>query len=206
MVFASTLAESLEYIGNREYREGDNIRDIDWRATARLNTPIVREYREEYFLRVGVVLDTACPRFPGQVGAPLRAAGAGRKFRARRFPGRSRLGLHGAAGLHRRPVCRRPQSVPSHGGRSLAYLDQILDILARVEHSGEEPFAVLEPEIVESLAQITTIACIFMDWDATRQAFAQRLQREGASVKIIVARDQECTLNPADADMPGALR
>ena len=55
---SSDLGESFEYIGNREYREGDNVRDIDWTATARLNTPIVREYRDEYFLRVGVVLDT----------------------------------------------------------------------------------------------------------------------------------------------------
>ena len=50
--------DSVEFLGNREYREGDQIRDIDWRATARLNRPVVREYREEYFLRAAIVLDT----------------------------------------------------------------------------------------------------------------------------------------------------
>src|SRR5690606_3670931 len=58
VAMASDRGESLEYIGNRDFREGDDVRHIDWRATARLQTPIVREYREEYFLRAAVVLDT----------------------------------------------------------------------------------------------------------------------------------------------------
>jgi uncharacterized protein (DUF58 family) len=41
----SVIGDSVEFIGNREYREGDNIRDIDWRATARLNKPVVRALR-----------------------------------------------------------------------------------------------------------------------------------------------------------------
>ena len=62
VALASNLGESFEFLGNREYREGDNIRDIDWRATARIQRPIVREYREEYFLRVAVILDTHVPK------------------------------------------------------------------------------------------------------------------------------------------------
>ncbi len=62
VALASHLGDSFEFLGNREYRDGDNPRDIDWRATARLQTPIVREYREEYFLRVAVVLDTHLPQ------------------------------------------------------------------------------------------------------------------------------------------------
>ena len=60
MLFRS-LGESFEFIGNREYRDGDSIRDIDWRATARLSRAIVREYREEYFMRVAVILDIKTP-------------------------------------------------------------------------------------------------------------------------------------------------
>src|SRR5688572_548576 len=36
VALASELGESFEYLGNREFREGDNVRDIDWRATARV--------------------------------------------------------------------------------------------------------------------------------------------------------------------------
>ena len=61
VALASNLGDSFEFIGNREYREGDSIRSIDWRATARLNRPVVREFREEYFLRTAVILDTFVP-------------------------------------------------------------------------------------------------------------------------------------------------
>ena len=42
IAMASKLGDSFEFIGNREYRDGDNLRDMDWRATARLSRPIVR--------------------------------------------------------------------------------------------------------------------------------------------------------------------
>ena len=56
-------------------------------------------------------------------------------------------------------------------GRSLAYLDQILDILAGVEANPIEPFAALEPEILDNLEQINAIVCVFLDWNEVRRAF-----------------------------------
>ena len=210
VVFASTLAESLEYIGNREYREGDNIRDIDWRATARLNLPIVREYREEYFLRVGVILDTHLPdRIPNAPG--------GRRLKPKELNAQAEnleraVSLAAAVSDYMARsdyivdlFAAGPNLFHLTAGRSLAYLDQILDILACVEGSASEPFDILEPEIVASLAQITTIVCVFMDWNGARQAFVGRLQREGAGIKVIVVRDTPCTLDPRDADTPGGI-
>jgi len=60
VALASVLGDSTEFIGDREFREGDNVRDIDWRASARLDKLIVREYREEYFVRVAL----ACTILP----------------------------------------------------------------------------------------------------------------------------------------------
>ena len=90
-------------------------------------------------------------------------------------------------------------------GRSLAYLDQILDILACVESNPEEPFDALEPELHENLTKISTILCIFMDWNEARQAFVQRLRREGAGVRVFVVRDTPCTLDPHEADLPDPI-
>lgn len=206
VVFASTIGESLEYIGNREYREGDNIRDIDWRATARLNLPIVREYREEYFLRVGVVLDTHLPT--SHNGKPMKY----REREAQQENFERAVSLTAAVSDYMARsdyivdlFAAGPNLFHLTSGRSLAYLDQILDILACVEGSAAEPFDILEPEIVENLAQITTIVCIFMDWNAARQAFVRRLQREGTAIKAIVVRDSACTLEPDAADIPGGL-
>lgn len=41
----------------REYREGDTLRQIDWKATARKRAPIVREYQDERDQQVLLMLD-----------------------------------------------------------------------------------------------------------------------------------------------------
>ena len=55
---ASNLGDSTEFVGTREFREGDPMRRIHWRSWARRGKPVVKEYQEEYFSRVALVLDT----------------------------------------------------------------------------------------------------------------------------------------------------
>lgn len=194
VALASSLGDSYEFFGNREYREGDSVRNIDWRATARLDHPIVREYREEYFHRVAVILDTQAGRAPSadfehaiSLCAAISDWLARREYIVDLF----------AAG---------PQLYHLTAGRSLAYVDQILDILACLEPTPQDPFAVLEPEILENLTQITTVLCVFLDWDETRRALAMRLQSEGAGVKVWVVRDLPCSRDPsADQGLLGEL-
>ncbi len=185
---SSDLGESFEYIGNREYREGDSIRNIDWSATARLGTPIVREYRDEYFLRVGVVLDTHLPHGSGndakdEFECAVSVCASVADFMARA----DYLVDLFAAG---------PNLYHLTAGRSLAYLDQILDILACVEESKDEPFSTLEPAISDYLSRLTTVVCVFLDWSITRREFVAKLSMEGSAVKVIIVRDRPCTLTP----------
>lgn len=198
VALASSLGESFEFIGNREYRDGDSIRDIDWRATARLCRPIVREYRDEYFLRVAVILDTHVPRNSRQerrdaferavsVAAAISDHMARQEYLVDLF----------AAG---------PNLYHLTAGRSLAYLDQILDILACVGENPTEPFQTIEPEIMESLSKITTVICVLLDWNEPRRAFVHRMAQHGAGVKAIIVRDSMCTADPStDADLLGPI-
>jgi uncharacterized protein (DUF58 family) len=191
VAMASDLGESFEYIGNRDYREGDSVRSIDWRATARLNTPIVREYRDEYFLRVGVVLDTHVPAIPGAnegFEAAISACAAAADYMARA----DYLVDLFAAG---------PDLYHLTAGRSLAYLDQILEILACVNPGTEEQFDALEPALSEHLSLLTSIICVFTDWTESRRNFVHRLASEGAGVKVIVVKDGQVSLPLSSADM-----
>ena len=185
---ASQRGESLEYIGNRDFREGDDVRHIDWRATARLQTPIVREYREEYFLRAAVVLDTFAEENASSeyFERAISLCASVCDFMARE----DYLVDLFAAG---------PQIYHLTAGRNLAYLEQILDILACVETNSQTPFENLEPEIEEHLAQITTIVCVFLDWTETRRAFVERLALQGAAIKVLLARDTPPTLDCSDS-------
>ena len=181
---ASHLGDSLEFIGNRDYREGDPIRSIDWRATARLNRPVVREYREEYLLRAAVLLDTHTSD-PAVFERAVSMTAAVSDYMARA----DYLVDLFAAGpeLH--------QLTTGHG---TAFLDDILDLLACVEAQNKEEFETLEQALMEYLAQITIIVCVFLDWDTVRQGFVERLHAQGAGVKVMIVRDTPCTLPPPD--------
>ena len=200
VALASELGESFEYLGNREYRQGDNVRDIDWRATARVGRPIVREWVEEYMLRVAVILDTHIPADPPHRTTEHRRddferavsiAAAVSDYMARQ----DYLVDLFAAG---------PNLYHLTAGRSLAYLDQILDILACVDENPNEPFETIEPQIAELLSRISTVICVFLDWNETRRQFVHRMHAQGAAVKVIILRDTRCTFDPTtESDILG---
>ncbi len=47
----------LEFVSLKEYEDGDNIGDIDWSVTARLDEPYIKTYREERELPVILIID-----------------------------------------------------------------------------------------------------------------------------------------------------
>lgn len=56
--------KGLEFEDVREYQPGDDIRSIDWNVTARLQTPYIKNFREERELTVLLVVDiSASSRF-----------------------------------------------------------------------------------------------------------------------------------------------
>jgi uncharacterized protein (DUF58 family) len=198
VALASVLGDSTEYVGNREYREGDSLRDMDWRATARLARPIVREYREEYFLRAAVILDTH---------VPPRAPAARREGFERAVSLCAAIGDYLARQEYLVDLfAAGPNLYHLMAGRSLAYLDQILDLLACVEENPAEPFEVLEPELRENLAHTSAVVCVFLDWTASRRRFLLNLRQQGVGIKAVIVSDAPCALDPAaDAPLFGPL-
>ncbi|APV49496.1 hypothetical protein BWI17_07255 [Betaproteobacteria bacterium GR16-43] len=49
--------EGLEFHQLRDFREGDSLRQIDWKATARMKRPIAREYQDERDQQIVFLLD-----------------------------------------------------------------------------------------------------------------------------------------------------
>lgn len=227
VALASNVGDSFEYAGNREYRDGDSVRIIDWRATARLNTPIVREYREEYFLRVAVILDTHVPAGKRGILGTQSALVSPEFLRIPRLWGAAAAAAHtGAAESFERAVsicaavsdymarqeylvdifAAGPNLYHLTAGRSLAYLDQILDILACVEANPAEPFEAIEPELMAHLDCIASVICVFLDWNPARRMFVHKLREQGADAKVIIVRDAPCTLDPgAESGLLGAI-
>ncbi len=59
------LGRRGEFFGLREYREGDDQRDVHWPSTARRARLMVREYQKEAQLRVTIACDNALPDAAG---------------------------------------------------------------------------------------------------------------------------------------------
>lgn len=51
--------QGVEFLGNREYIRGDDIRSIDWNVTARMGKPYVKMFEEERELQIFLVVDSS---------------------------------------------------------------------------------------------------------------------------------------------------
>lgn len=58
----------MEFEDVREYAPGDEVRDIDWNVTAKMNFPYVKNYREERELTVMLIVDVSSSTLFGSTG------------------------------------------------------------------------------------------------------------------------------------------
>ncbi|HET7745808.1 MAG TPA: DUF58 domain-containing protein, partial [Vicinamibacteria bacterium] len=179
----SSTGDAIEFVGTRDYREGDPIRTIHWRSWARRGQPVVKEYQEEYFCRIAVVLDTFQPRHPrARDEKAFEAAISAVASVADHFSRSEFVVDILAAG---------PEVYEVSAGRSLAYLENILDVLSCLEPCPDAPFARIAPRLFERLAGISTVVAILQDWDDEREAFLRELRALGAGLRLIVVREGE---------------
>jgi uncharacterized protein (DUF58 family) len=182
ITMVSDVGESPEYIGNREYRPGDATRRLDFRSWARLARPVVREYQEEYYCRIALVLDTHVPRVRTVPPEGLPALEAAVTVTAAAADALSRgeflIDLFAAG----------PELYAFRAGRHLAHLDDILDILAGVEHCTEDPFGRVAPALATQLRQIAAVVFVLLDWDPARERLVRAAVEAGCRTKVIVVR------------------
>lgn len=178
---SSKTGDAIEFVGTREYRQGDPLRTIHWRSWARRGEPVVKEYQEEYFCRIALVLDTFLPAKPRAADiAGFEAA----------ISVLASLTDHFGRGEHVVDILAAgPDLYEVSAGRSLAYLENVLDVLACLEPCPRPPFETVGPHLAEKLSRITTVVAVLLDWDQAREAFLRQVQAQGAAVRAIVVRE-----------------
>jgi uncharacterized protein (DUF58 family) len=175
---ASRTGDATDLLGVRPYRPGDPVRDLHARSWARHGSPMVREYQEEYFTRIGIVLDT-----------DANAA--------------SREHLEGALSLSAGVIaclCRSEALVDvlvtgEHVdqlalGRSLGALDQALDLLAVIQpqpgFASDRVLAHLAPH----LERLSSVVFIAVAWDDARAAFVAAIRARGVGCVVLIVGDE----------------
>lgn len=66
----------IEFDEVREYREGDDVRSIDWNVSARMNAPFVKKFIEERELTVLLLVDVSASGAYGSAGKSKRRTAA----------------------------------------------------------------------------------------------------------------------------------
>lgn len=182
---ASSTGDAIEFVGTRDYREGDPIKNIHWPSFARRGQPVVKEYQEEYFSRVALILDTYLPKgFKAKDRAAFEAAVSTVASVADWFSRSEAVVDVLAAG---------PDLYEVSAGRSLAYFDNILDVLACLEPCDDPPFATVGPYLHEKLARLTSVVVVMLDWDDARERFLRGVKEQGTAVRAIIVRAGDTT-------------
>jgi uncharacterized protein (DUF58 family) len=178
---SSSTGDAIEFVGTREYREGDAIRSIHWRSWARRGAPVVKEYQEEYFCRIALVLDTFVP--------PRARASHHRAFEAAVSVLASVAEHYSRSEYVVDVLAAGPEVYDVSAGRSLASLDTILDVLAGVDPCREPPFQAVEAALFERLSRLTTVVAVLQDWDEARESLLGRVRALGTAVHVIVVHE-----------------
>ncbi len=178
---SSSIGDAIEFVGTREYREGDPVKNIHWRSWARRGKPVVKEFEEEYFCRIAIILDTFLPKRPRprEVNAFESAISVVASIADYFSRGEYIVDILAAG----------PDIYEVSAGRSLAYLENILDVLACLEPCSQPPFEGIGPPLFDKLSQITTVVAVLLDWDAPREDFLRRVKSLGTSVRAIIVHE-----------------
>ena len=185
VALASSVGDSEEFIGLRDYRSGDPLRRIHWKSWAKTGKPIVKEYQEEFFVRHALVLDT----FGGKKGAPAfeSAVSLAASFVTRIQGGEVLLDL----------MFVGPEAYCFTSGRGLAQTDRMLEILAGVTHCTDKSFHALMPLITQRAELLSACICVLLAWDRARREMVQGLRSTGVPLEVFVVADPG-----AVADLP----
>jgi uncharacterized protein (DUF58 family) len=181
----SKVGESMDFLGCREFRTGDDPRHIHWPSSARAGDLVVREFQEDRLSRIALIVDTFIPHekklrnFIGiksvypEFEATISLTAALADFLSN---GDFIIDIFAAG----------PEVYYFQGGRSLAHFDNILDILACLEPNRKEPIKRLSPTVMEEVSGIGSAVLILMGWDDERESLVKELENSGVAVKIVI--------------------
>ena len=185
MTLATSVGESEEFIGLREYRPGDPLQRIHWKSFARAGKPIVREYQDEFLERHALVLDTfgsAADEIAFEEAISVAAS-----FACTIHTQECMLDLMFVGA---EPYCYT-------AGRGQLQTANLMEILAGVRICADKPFRVLSDAVLAQRAMFASAICILLAWDAAREEFVRQLRQSGIPIRVLVMTGNGIADKPA---------
>ncbi|BCU75943.1 DUF58 domain-containing protein [Luteolibacter sp. LG18] len=182
----NAIGTSGEFVGLREYRPGDPIRQIHWKSWARTGRPIVRELEDTFYPRYGLVLDT----FPASGHELLfeDAVSVAASFASTIDTRESLLDL----------MFIKDRAHTVTVGRGMARSEVLLEVLAGVEPETVPHFDTLANLVLKHREELTSCLVVLCGWSEERAAFIRQLASQGLPCTVLATGT-----GPAPTGFPG---
>ncbi len=170
----NSIGTSGEFVGLRDYRPGDPLRQIHWKSWARTGRPIVKELEDTFYPRYGLVVDTLSTQGTDHQFEEVVSVAA--SFAASIDTGESLLDL----------MFIKSEAHIVTAGRGLERAEKLLEVLADVSPERVENYESLTRLILRHRDDLTSCLVILNGWDDTRAGFLRNLTRGGIACSPII--------------------
>jgi uncharacterized protein (DUF58 family) len=155
----NAIGNSGEFVGLRDYRPGDPLRQIHWKSWARTGRPIVKELEDTFYPRYGLVLDTLCLdrtdiRFEEAVSVAASFASA----------------IDTSESLLDLMFIKNEAHIVT-AGRGVERAEKLLEVLAGVTPERTGDFKALSELVLRHRDDLTSCLVILNGWDPQRADF-----------------------------------
>jgi uncharacterized protein (DUF58 family) len=180
------LADPLRMLGTREYRSGDALRTIDWRATARRSTLMVREMEPSSSPALQIILSfrihtQSVDRVePDELEFAISLAASVAAYASARGMA---IGLCGNGTFQGKPLALPPSHAPEQVAR-------VLELLARVSSRASRPLASLLQERALTQQRASTWLIIADQLEPKEEALLHDAQRRGRAAVVLLPGKQ----------------
>ena len=193
-----TRGQGTEFDSLRDYVDGDDVRSIDWRATARRRTLVVRTWQPEQHRRIVIVVDTGRTS-AGRVGdAPRLDAAMDAALLLTALAGHAHdrvLVLAGDRRVHARVT----------GSDRAALLHDVISTLAPVDaHLVEADWGVLAAEVARSTHRSLVVLLTPLEPAAVEEGLLPVLPALVAHHRVVVASVSDPAVDAMRLDRDGS--
>lgn len=176
---SNAIGTSGEFVGIREYRPGDSLRQIHWKSWAHTGKPMVKELEDTFYPRYALILDT----FPGSSDRMI-------------FEEMISIASSFITGLDNNDALLDLMFIAENAhmvtaGRGFERAEKLLEVLAGTQIEHNPRFDVLTSTVIQHRDHITSCLLILNGWDDERREFVRKLRSCGIlSVPIIVGNGE----------------
>ena len=169
---ASSVGDSEEFVGLRDYRPGDPLQKVHWKSFARTGKPVVRETQDEYFERHALVLDTCVLAQAAEAFEEAVAVAA--SFACTIDTQECLLDL----------MFVGDEAYTFTAGRGQLSTANLLEVLAGITPCADKPFALLARALRERAGALSGCILIFAHWDSERADLVDALRARGRALRV----------------------